>query len=218
MPKLASLPHASPTNVTFMSSFSQGHLTPQPTPLFASHFPRLLCEVCTFTQAHTLTPCRHLSSPIPLLSFSKPPASAGLLHWLGLNLFHIFACESYFRLLEAQCLHYQEYISCQFIPRLNTTRVKESLFGRYEVQRKDLLIPPTTSDTPHLPTPKSPLHLKRALRRLVPFGWGLTKILTKGGIKENKCFIPLAHLKRHYAPQRPRGLLQHDERRCADRG
>lgn len=70
VPKLASLPHASPTNVTFMSSFSHGHPLRQ-TPLnfrvSRTHFPGPLWAPRTRTRAHL-----PLQTPYPHLLLTPP--------------------------------------------------------------------------------------------------------------------------------------------------
>lgn len=70
MPKLASLPHASPTNVTFMSSFSHGHPLRQ-TPLnfrvSRTHFSGPLRAPRTRTHAHS-----PLQTPFPHLLLTSP--------------------------------------------------------------------------------------------------------------------------------------------------
>lgn len=166
VPKLASLPHASPTNVTFMSSFSQGHPPSRLSfsPLGSLSKPSADGGSPTHTLIHL--PRHHL------LTYSNPPkcththlvlqpsASTCLFRWYSLNLFHILP-GSYFWLLCSQCLHYQEYISCQFIRGLNTAR--DSLVGKFELLLKRLLIPPKVG----------PLN---ALWWLFPCGSELTKI------------------------------------------
>lgn len=121
-----------------MSSLSHG---PPPNP------PNPPPTVAKFSSPDSLSlrspPCRHLRSPLltSLVSFlsrlfSHPPppkkktpkklsASALLVHWLALNLFHILP-QSYFGLLSSHCLHCREYNPRQFIYRLDTTR--EALF------------------------------------------------------------------------------------------
>lgn len=146
VPKLASLPHASPTNVTFMSSFSQGH-PPLGWVLASPLSLQTLCGLSlTSTHIHShsptpQTPSPHLLSLLLFLSSPhlvlQPSTSTCLLGWFSLNLFHILL-GSYFWLLCSRCLHYQEYISCQFILWLNTT--KDSLFGRFKLQLKRMLI------------------------------------------------------------------------------
>lgn len=132
MPKLASLPHASPTNVTFMSSFSQGHppsrlssrlSTQSPGPLWTESHQHTQTQSLTHATDTVSSPS--LTSPLSLPHLvPQPSSSTRLCCWFSLNLFHILP-KSYFWLLCSPCLHYQEYISCQFILRLDTT--KESL-------------------------------------------------------------------------------------------
>lgn len=87
---------------------------------------------------HLLTSSYLSSFPPPSQLVLQPSASTCLFGWFSLNLFHILP-GSYFWLLCSQCLHYQEYISCQFIRWLNTTR--DSLVGKFELHLKRMLIP-----------------------------------------------------------------------------
>lgn len=164
VPKLASLPHASPTNVTFMSSFSQGrphslaqprafltHLPAQPPHLSVTHIPcrhNLLTSVST---SPTSTPS-HFSDLPPPLTYSVGSALISSTSCLGelflAPLFPVFVISGK-----------------QFMSIYSLVKYRKIPNCRVAAERKKRNLPP-----PH-PPPKEALFFL--------FGCELTKITTE---------------------------------------
>ncbi len=105
VPKLPSLPHASLTNVTFMSSFAQNQTPPLPPPHTHTHThtSRLLASLITL--------CR------PTTAFNAHTQT----HRLSANRFHILREELFLAPL-FPVFHYQGYISCSERSCVRTAR------------------------------------------------------------------------------------------------
>lgn len=207
VPKLASLPHASPTNVTFMSSFSHGRPPTLLSSRLPTHFPGPLWTPHTYTHSapadtspHLLLPRLSLSlqplhPPHPYFPNLPPP----LVHFIGWDLISSTSClrelfqAPLFPVFALSGIHFMSIYS------LVKYHKRVTLWEMWTAKKRMF--------TPLHPTKKGPLN---AFCQLFPFGTKLTKITSKGGFlkKKKKCFIQQAHLKRHYRPQRMHTLLQ----------